>query len=133
MNHAQVRAIFVSTMDHLETVQSIQDQVPSLEKVIVFYPEGLLEDDARLQPGLVQDPWQRRFSPLLSQLSRRAQPSDTVTIVYTSGTTGDPNGVVLTHRNFIAEYDTVYPFFEGRRRQPAFLSPAVAHLAAGSG
>ncbi len=45
LNDAEAKVIFVSTMDHLETVLSIREQVPSLEKVIVFYPEDLHEDD----------------------------------------------------------------------------------------
>lgn len=30
-------------------------------------------------------------------------PEDTCTIMYTSGTTGDPKGVVILHKNVLAE------------------------------
>ena len=45
LNDADARLAFVSTMEHLETVLAIRDRLPSLEKVVVFYPENLKEDD----------------------------------------------------------------------------------------
>lgn len=37
----------------------------------------------------------------LAELSGHARPDDTATMLYTSGTTGDPKGVPLTHRNLL--------------------------------
>jgi len=36
-----------------------------------------------------------------SEISKNAQPDDLATIIYTSGTTSDPKGVMLIHSNFI--------------------------------
>ena len=43
---------------------------------------------------------------------KQIKPDDVATIVYTSGTTGEPKGVVLTHKNFIANVESVSEFFE---------------------
>ncbi len=113
LNDAEARMIFVSTMDHLSTILAIKDQVPSLEKIVVFYPDDLTEDDAVLSLDSFKALGRSGSHDDFLSLARKAQPSDPVTIVYTSGTTGDPKGVVLTNRCFTAEYEAIYPVFEG--------------------
>jgi len=113
LNDAGVRLIFVSTMDHLRTILSIKDRLPSLERIVVFYPEDLHEDDFVLTLDAFKALGRGHDRDEFFELARGAAPSDTATIVYTSGTTGDPKGVVLTHHSFMAEYDAVYPAFEG--------------------
>jgi long-chain acyl-CoA synthetase len=98
LRDAGVRAVLVSTMEHLRTILAVRDSVPSIEKVVVFYPEGLDEDDLVISLGTLQAAGTSRAREEFEALSRAAHPEDTVTIVYTSGTTGDPKGVVLTHR-----------------------------------
>ncbi|HEX5069531.1 MAG TPA: long-chain fatty acid--CoA ligase [Vicinamibacterales bacterium] len=44
--------------------------------------------------------------------AKRVQPADLATIVYTSGTTGDPKGVMLSHGNLVANLDGVLAVYE---------------------
>lgn len=39
----------------------------------------------------------------LEELKQQVQPSDLATLVYTSGTTGKPKGVMLTHENLMSD------------------------------
>jgi long-chain acyl-CoA synthetase len=114
LRDAGAKIVFVSTMAHLETVLEIRSEVPSLEKIVVFYPEDLEENDLVISLDSLKNQGQGHSREEFFELSRKATPDDTATIVYTSGTTGDPKGVVLTHGNFIAEFAAIMPTFEGR-------------------
>jgi long-chain acyl-CoA synthetase len=128
LNDAEARAIFVSSMDHLETILAIRSSVPSLEKVIVFYPEDLEEDDAVISLDTLKAMGAGHSRDEFVEMSRSADPSDVATVVYTSGTTGDPKGAVLTHHGFIAEYDAIYPVFEGKPGDSLLSFLPLSHI-----
>jgi long-chain acyl-CoA synthetase len=97
--------LFVSTAEQRDKIQQIRGQLPQLQSVVAF--EGAVDD---LPPGI--DSWARflqrgrfRLPGLSAELARReAQlgPGDLATVMYTSGTTGNPKGVMLTHGNLIS-------------------------------
>lgn len=128
LNDAEARLIFVSTTDHLETILSIKDRLPSLEKIVVFYPERLAESDFVVSLDAFKALGRNNTHEDFLELSRSAQPSDSATIVYTSGTTGDPKGVVLSHHCFMAEYETIYPVFEGNEGDLLLSFLPLSHI-----
>jgi long-chain acyl-CoA synthetase len=94
------KVIVVEDNDQLEKVLKVREELPKLEKVVVI--EGYQGD---ADPGLVLS-WED-FVALGGDVDDAAyqaateavHPDDLATFVYTSGTTGNPKGVMLTHGN----------------------------------
>ena len=128
LHDAEAKVVFVSSMDHLSTVLSIRERVPSIEKIVVFYPENLEEDDLVISLDTLKAMGDGHTVEDFIELSRRAKPEDLATIVYTSGTTGDPKGVALTHHNFMAEFDAIWPMFEGKEGDSLLSFLPLSHI-----
>ena len=107
LKHGDVKYIMVSGTQ-LKKVRAIKDQLTLVEKVIVFDEQKEYEDKeiALAEVLNMGDEFLKTHTmdEFLS-VGRSIQNDDYATITYTSGTTADPKGVVLTHRNYTANVE----------------------------
>jgi long-chain acyl-CoA synthetase len=106
VNDSGARTIIVEDPAQLAKVLQAREKTPNLEQIIVI--SGY---DAPQPPKMVMT-WQtlRRlgrenagaYASTLAERVASTRPTDLATIVYTSGTTGPPKGVMQTHGNHIA-------------------------------
>ncbi|MBR5533154.1 MAG: AMP-binding protein [Bacteroidales bacterium] len=105
--HGDVKYIMVSG-NQLKKIRRIISQLPSVEKVIVFdaqdtYQEKeiALQDVLEMGEKYLSSHTIEEFKAVADSITN----DDYATITYTSGTTADPKGVVLTHRNYTANVE----------------------------
>ena len=102
--HGDVKYIMVSG-NQLKKVRQITDQLPAVEKIIIFdEQESYKEKEISLKEVLeMGDKFLSTHTiEEFKAVADSIQNDDYATITYTSGTTADPKGVVLTHRNYTA-------------------------------
>ena len=105
--HGDVKYIMVSGTQ-LKKIRKIKDQLTLVEKIIVFDEQKEYEDkEISLESVLAMgDEFLKTHTEEeFLAVAHSIQNDDYATITYTSGTTADPKGVVLTHRNYTANVE----------------------------
>ena len=102
INHSDSRFIIASE-SQIDKVRRVKDKCPAIEKVIVL-------DDLPLQEGemLFSElrsmgvEFMKEHMAALEERMASVRPDDYANISYTSGTTADPKGILLTHNNYVS-------------------------------
>ncbi len=106
LDHCGARFVIAGDQEQVDKVIEVQDQLHQFEHMIYLDPRGLRKyDHSRLhQFTHVQEQGHGMRDELGPELDRRIATLDydsTCVMLYTSGTTGKPKGVVLSNRNVI--------------------------------
>ncbi len=103
MLDAGTRFVFVSTPAQCEKVRQVRAELPGLEGAVAF--DGAAAGDGVESWADFLRRGQETLARHAAELARREAalgPADLATIMYTSGTTGNPKGVMLTHGNILS-------------------------------
>ena len=106
LKDAAAKIVIVENQDHLDKVLAIASTCPALVHIVTIDrhlknadPMCMSMDDVQT---LGKQSTSTAYDDYLSHLDRISS-DHLASVVYTSGTTGEPKGVMLTHGNFLAD------------------------------
>ena len=120
LNESEAQYCIVGEGDLYDKVQSTRKNVPGLKEIFTFYGHP----EARRWDVLLSDADQSEVERIKAGIN----PDAVMTLVYTSGTTGNPKGVMLTHNNLIFNIEAIRKLltFQPGDRVLSFLP--VSHI-----
>lgn len=97
INDAKIKLLFIENTTLYQKFESIQSEVPPLKNVALFDLSGMNNNKSYLKFDDIKKVPDTTLQT--SGFTSQVLADDIATIVYTSGTTGEPKGVMLTHLN----------------------------------
>jgi len=106
LRHSDSRVVFVEGEKELEKVLSARGSLPLLERAVVFDPVSG-GDGFALPLSAFEATGDPAAGTKRIEQSALAPSSTPLTLVYTSGTTGDPKAAIMTHGNAVGVVEAV--------------------------
>ena len=106
IQHSESRYVVVSEQQ-LPKIRSIIKDCPLVEKIIVLDPIEDYQDNEMPITDVIAmgEAYLKEHAEEFKTLYESIGPDDYANISYTSGTTADPKGILLTHRNYTANVE----------------------------
>ncbi len=131
INNAEVRFAFAEDQEQVDKLLEIREQCPQLSHIYYDDPRGLRKYD---EPGLASleqlleagKAYAAQHPEFFKSEINIAKPEDVAAMFFTSGTTGNPKGVVHTHNSLLsaAKSGADYDKLTNAEEVLAYLPPA---------
>lgn len=127
IDHSDAVLIFVEDESQLQKMMEIKQNIPNIRRIVLFNGDGRgdgwilsFEEFLLLGKDISDEAFNARTSQVMAD--------DPAGIVYTSGTTGRPKGVVLTHDNITSTAQSVLHSGKFKDGEDMFLFLPLAHV-----
>ena len=106
LDHSESKWVIVSNLQ-LDKINSIKKDLRNLEKVILLDPkESYSKDEIYIgEIKKIGDEYLENNNDKFTETIKSVGPDDYANICYTSGTTADPKGIILSHGNYTANIE----------------------------
>ena len=123
-NNAEIHLCIVSNKNLYKRIELISAKIPTLQHLFAINSF----EDSRNWSELIEQ-GQNISTEYLETLRTNIQPSDLATLIYTSGTSGTPKGVMLSHNNMVSNFKVAHELLalEPGSRGLTFLPPCHAY------
>lgn len=103
--HSRASVVVLEDAEQMRRWQPLLAELPDVRAFVVLDEQQIPPGDARFvsYADLRGDGRRADYDSTFEKLTDAVSPQDPLTLVYTSGTTGNPKGVVLSHRNVLYE------------------------------
>ena len=109
VKHSDSKYIITSKFQ-LPKIRAILPECPMVEKVIIFDQIDDMKENEMYIGEIIEmgDKFLAEHEEMFIQRYKSVGPDDYANISYTSGTTADPKGILLTHRNYTANVEQAH-------------------------
>lgn len=125
---AAIKGIVVVPIDFLAVAEFVEKVQGQVEAKAIFHSEFKLVPRLGIKTFVLEHLDHHIKDYEAGKLTPTVQPNDLLEIVYTSGTTGDPKGVMISHKNLISNVEAIKRVVNVRPEQTFLSLLPLSHL-----
>ncbi|MFW6043284.1 MAG: AMP-dependent synthetase/ligase, partial [Marinilabiliaceae bacterium] len=113
LSHSETKVIFASRQQ-LPKIRAVLNELPNIEKIVVLDDISDPGEKEVFLSEVIRDGenFRENHADKLKERTQSVHFNDVANISYTSGTTAQPKGIMLTHRNYTANVEQAFSYID---------------------